>query len=315
MTPDMMPSGMPTVGNPVTAIVPSDGCGKAPPGLNGVQTIQTMGFKPPEAADTKKGAWMYNREYTVRMPTSYDNKKPYNLIFQGMGCNAGTPSLPYNYGNSVDQTAIMVALGLPPSEIGHAEVGTSLRCYDDKDKYSVEIEFYEALYDRLNSQLCFDRNRVFIGGNSSGGWLSNELGCKYAGDEKRPIRAFMPNTGGLPMPDRNRPPCSDKPRSGFWVHERGDQENPFTGTAFAVQEAMKVNKCTMGTSYATATLENYPVPGLGMNTCQKLRGCPDLYPLVVCNLPGNQHGSHNEVVNPGVNTFIKMFSSGIFLTQ
>jgi hypothetical protein len=33
-------------------------------------------------------------------------------------------------------------------------------------------------------------------------------------------------------------------------------------------------------------------------------GCPAAYPLVVCPLPGNQHASHDNVVNPGFAQFI-----------
>ena len=33
------------------------------------------------------------------------------------------------------------------------------------------------------------------------------------------------------------------------------------------------------------------------------------YPLVVCPLPGNGHGSHDAVVNPGAATFITQLAA------
>jgi hypothetical protein len=61
--------------------------------------------------------------------------------------------------------------------------------------------------------------------------------------------------------------------------------------------------------------DNYPIGGGNpATTCKKIRGCPELYPLVVCALPGNGHGSHDGVANPGFATFIKQFSAPPFLT-
>jgi hypothetical protein len=35
---------------------------------------------------------------------------------------------------------------------------------------------------------------------------------------------------------------------------------------------------------------------------------------VVCPLPGNGHGSHDNVTNPGFSAFIKQFLAGAFIT-
>ncbi len=94
--------------------------------------------------------------------------------------------------------------------------------------------FYENLYDALNPMLCFDRNRVFSAGNSSGAYFSNELGCKYAGDALRPVRGVLPNTGGLPTQAQYVPTCTNKPMAGMWVHEVNDQEMPFSGNKVAI---------------------------------------------------------------------------------
>ena len=68
---------------------------------------------------------------------------------------------------------------------------------------------------------------------------------------------------------------------------------------------MQVNSCSIGTTYATAQFDNYPIGGGNPDsTCKKIKGCPADYPLVVCALPLNDHGSHDAVVNPGFATFV-----------
>jgi len=104
------------------------------------------------------------------------------------------------------------------------------------------------------------------------------------------------------------PTCSDSPLAGMWVHETNDSTNPFSGNKVAIARAMSVNGCTIGTSYDTTTFDNYPIGGGNADsTCKKIQGCPALFPLVVCELPGNGHGSHDNVVNPGAAVFISDF--------
>ena len=160
---------------------------------------------------------------------------------------------------------------------------------------------------------------MFAVGNSSGAWFANEVGCKYAGDPTHPIRGIMPNTGGLPNQTAYKPTCTSKPMAGMWSHEIGDTTNPFSGNIYAIDRAMAVNGCTMGNSYATAAFDPFPIPtaagGMDNASCKKMRGCPEIYPLVVCPLPGTGHGSHDNVANYGFPVFLKLFSTGNLITQ
>jgi poly(3-hydroxybutyrate) depolymerase len=272
-----------------------------------------MGTKPAGCADSKCGPWMYTREYFVYLPTGYVNTKAYPLVFEGPGCG-GNGQAVYPLNNNADNTVIRVGLTPPPNAIGHA-TNPNQGCFDDKEgDDSVDWVFYENLWDKLAGLFCFDQNRVFSVGNSSGSWFSNEVGCKYAGDAVHPIRAVMPNTGGLPDQPQYKPTCTTKPMAGMWIHEVGDTTNPFTGNQYAISRAMGVNSCPGG-NYAGAMWDDYPVAGSAPMTCRKMRGCPELYPLVVCPLPGNAHGSHDNVANPGFSSFIKQFSAGAFITQ
>ena len=169
------------------------------------------------------------------------------------------------------------------------------------------------MYDTLTSTLCVDRNRVFASGNSSGGTLANELGCKYAGDALRPIRGIMPNTGGLTTDPKFTPTCTTKPIAGMWMGETGDSTQPWSGSIVAINRAIMVNGCSGG-SWGTTPTANYAVGGGVADTlCQRITGCPALYPLVVCAIPGNQHASHDTIANPGFSTFIKLFGAAPLL--
>jgi poly(3-hydroxybutyrate) depolymerase len=308
----------------ITKVRPSDGCGMAPPaGLNPgtlvKQTIMTAGTKDANCADSKCGAWTDTREYWVKLPTGYDKTKAYPLFFEGPGCGGAGNNL-YNIAE-FDSTVIRV--GLTPSAYWQQYHATNpgQHCFDDKEgDDSVDWVLYEKLYDLFNSTLCFDRNRVFAGGNSSGAWFSNELGCKYAGDPTRPVRAIMPNTGGLPTDPKYVPTCTTKPMAGFWSHQVGDTENPFSGNIVAMNRALQVAGCTSGG--ATETYANggalgdpFTLTNGNATQCKRYKGCPDTTPLVVCPLPGNNHDSNTNTVQPGWAAFVKLFSTGSLISQ
>jgi poly(3-hydroxybutyrate) depolymerase len=294
----------------ITDVVKTAGCGKAFSGQSGAKvTIQTSGVKDADCADKlngvpKCGPWSTPRDYYVYLPQNYDPTHAYTLIFQGPGCGGNGTNV-YSLDNNVNNTAIRVGLTPGPNSLGHA-TNENQGCFDDREgDDSIDFVFYELLFDKLSTEICFDKNRVFASGNSTGGYLANELGCKYAGDPLRPIRGVLVNTGGLPTEPQWTPTCTNAPMAGMWVHEIGDTTQPFNGNKVAIDRAMKVNGCTIGTSYDTAQFDNYPIGGGNLDsTCKKLKGCPALYPLVVCALPGNQHGSHDSIVNPSFATFV-----------
>jgi poly(3-hydroxybutyrate) depolymerase len=309
------------ISSDITKVVAAGaGCGKAAPaalvpGTLVKQTIMTMGTKDANCADSKCGAWTDTREYWVRLPTGYDMNKPYPILFEGPGCGGAGNNL-YNIPifNST-----LIRVGVTPSRYWQAFHATNPNqgCFDDKEgDDSVDWVLYEDLYDLLASTVCFDRNRVFAGGNSSGAWFSNELGCKYAGDAKRPVRGVMPNTGGLPTDPRYVPTCTTNGMAGFWSHETGDTTNPFAGNIVAMNRALNVDSCTpMGVTYMTAMFDPFPIGGGNPDgTCKRYRGCSPLFPLVVCPLPGNSHASHDQVVDPGWPAFLDLFNKAPLLT-
>jgi hypothetical protein len=296
-------------GGAITAVRPSTACNTATAPEDGTYQIMTMGQKTDCARAgcgdlPDDGTWAETREYSIFKPSAYTNATPYTLVFLGPGCGGGSTNI-YSYDNS----DTIIRIGVRPSQDGAIQNshGTNQNqgCFDDKEgDDSVDFVLYEDLYDLLDTQLCFDKNRVFFGGNSSGAWWSNEHGCHYAGDPVRPVRGIMPNTGGLPSEPQFKPTCTNAGMAGMWIHETGDTTNPFSGNIFAINRAMEVNGCQVGQTYDTAEFEmNYLVP-----ECRRILGCDPLYPLVVCPLNGNGHGGHEDVVEPGVAAFLDSFN-------
>jgi hypothetical protein len=304
--------------NDITKVWKSDGFGKAYAGPSGILTLATMGMKAADCAAHLKngtkvcGPWTLDRKFNLILPTPYDPNKSYPMLFEGPGCGGGADSL-YN-GFSAAFTNSIIRVGLQPSRIEAHGTNPGEGCFDDKEgDDSMDWVLYEMLYDKFNADLSFDRNRVFAGGNSSGAWFSNELGCKYAGDAKRPVRGIMPNTGGLPTEAPYVPTCTQAGMAGFWSHEINDGTNPFSGNIVAIDRAMKVNKCAQQ-NYATAQFDPFPLTGGSATACKRIKNCDPMYPLVVCALPGDQHGSHTEIVHPGWPTFMGLFNVAPLLT-
>jgi poly(3-hydroxybutyrate) depolymerase len=312
-------------GPAILAVKKTPGCGVAPNQATGQfvkYTISTSGTKAADCAARNLqgqpvcGPWSVPRDYYVWLPVGYDPNKAYPLVFEGPGCGGnGTSVYPFTNAAgvaSVGNTVIRVGLTPPPNSVGHG-TNPGQGCFDDKEgDDSVDFVFYERLRDTLKNQYCYDDNRVFAAGNSSGSWLANELACKYSGSGPYALRGVVANTGGLPTDPAYKPTCTTNMTSGMWIHEVGDTTNPFAGAKVAINRAMVSNGCST-TNYDTAQFDDYPIGGGNSpSTCKLIRGCPVAYPLVVCALPGNAHGSHDNVVNPGGSVFLSGFSSPPF---
>jgi hypothetical protein len=298
----------------VPNVVPTPGCGRDPGQAAGMLVqgmIQTMGVKSPDCADTQCGAWAYPRYYWMSLPSNYDNTKAYPLVLEGPGCGALGNDLLLN--PALSDAAIRV--GLTPSADAQAfhPVSPGLGCFDDLEgDDSVDWVFYENLYDKLAAEVCFDRNRVFAAGTRSGARMANELGCKYAGDALRPVRGVMTHGPGLPVDTKYQPTCTTKPMAGMWVDQINNPDFVFAETMLAVTRVMGVNGCTIGTSYETAEFEPFPLSFSSSTpdttSCKMVKGCPGLFPLVICPLPiYNTRTDDQNVLVPGWMAFLKLF--------
>lgn len=314
--------------NDPNAVKPTPGCGHAVTQATGefvMYTLPTAGEKAPNCADRLVngglvcGPWTLERTYFLWLPPGYDKDKAYPIVFQGPGCGGEGTSVyslsPTNdeVGVGVDGSVIRVGLRPPPNSIGHGTVPNQ-GCFDDREgDDSVDMVFYETLVDKLRGELCFDQNRIYVSGNSSGSWLANELACKYAGNEQGyAIRAVATNTGGLPIEPQYSPTCTDAALAGVWVYEVDDSIGPIPNK-YAIKRAMHVNGCPSSDydeAFLSKQFEPFPIGGGNPDdTCKRLTGCRDAGPLVVCALPGVGHGSHDAVANAAFATLFKALAA------
>lgn len=318
----------------IRSVWPSLGCGKDYTGPLGQKiTIPTSGVKAPNctahmADGTKRcGPWgqasstwqksPLGRDYWVYLPANYDTSgEPPPLVLEGPGCGGSGGGI-YTLPGAKD-SVIRIGISPPDRTVGHA-TNPEEGCFDDREgDDSLDFVFYEALYDELNEALCFDRNRVFAVGDSSGASLANELGCKYAGDvHGRPVRGIVSKSGLLPTEAEYAPACTTQPMAGLWLYNADEVGNPAPQPNNAVGRAMQVNGCTgavdMNDAIAKGLVQNFPVGGAtDSDVCKLIQGCPELYPLVVCSLPPQHQQSFNYIVEPAASTFLKLFLAAPF---
>ena len=155
--------------------MPSAGCGMAAP-MAGMLSIDVMGT---------------SRQYILALPSNYDSKMPYRLIFAWHGLGGSAQQVASNwYGlksQSANSAIFVAGQGLDTmTSVGNGPGWANTNGQD--------VAFVKALYAQLQGQLCFDQSRVFSVGMSYGGIMSDTLGCQM-GDV---FRAIAPMSGAGP---------------------------------------------------------------------------------------------------------------------
>jgi poly(3-hydroxybutyrate) depolymerase len=168
-------------------------------------------------------------------------------------------------------------------------------------KMNPELPYFRTVLADVESKLCVDRARVFLGGNSSGAWETLTLGCGAA----NLVRGIVTLEGGL----RNTQPECTGPVAALMVVGGVDGTNPIgplvkdtgglsadqvnstiadedsNGSAPARDAILARNQC-VGT--ATAPYDSsYP-------DCVQYTGCPPEYPVVWCEIPTCAHICSND---------------------
>ncbi len=137
-----------------------------------------------------------------------DSRSPRGTIF---ACNASP--------GPVGPICTAEAFDYPtPPECGEASECDWCSCYDD-------VGFIEALLDKLESNLCIDRDRVFATGISNGGMFVHRLGCDLPGR----FAAIAPVAGTLAK-GFNCAPGPETPMSMMNIYATADDTVPFDGT-------------------------------------------------------------------------------------
>ena len=121
---------------------------------------------------------------------------------------------------------------------------------------------------------------------------------------------MLSNDGGLPTQPQCAPTCTSKGLAGFWVYMPDTTSGqPFVSDLSAIARAIVVDKCDPVASYDVPGGADFPIGGgNAASTCNLLKGCGPLFPLVVCPLKFTSHSPNAAVVNPGYSTFIRLIS-------
>ncbi len=201
------------------------------------------------------------REYIVKLPTGYDPKHPYRLIFAFHGrqysaqsvADGGPPGSGPYYGieSEANGTAIFVA----PQAL-------SSSWNPDAD-----LAFVTAMVSRFESELCIDENRIFSTGFSMGAIMTIAIGCSQA----NVFRAIAPMSGSL-----QGGTCAGSQAIAYWAsHGTNDPTIPIANGEAARDVFVTRNGCDK-----TGTTTGSPTG------CVNYTGCDDGYPTTWCTFDG-----------------------------
>lgn len=265
----------------LTVVKKTPGCGMAAMGGGDWMPFDTMVPIPPNHEGPGGDG---RRRYFVKLPAGYDANKVYKLVIGGSSCvNQQARPAPIDFAGVTAAAGGVIQIS-PIVEPGVMQEGSYV-CYDDKDTNSIEYGLIEKMLKEVGDKFCYDQNKVFVQGHSSGGWYSNMMGCVYGGTL---IRAMSSNGGGLVDEPGVTPPCKSTPTAGMWIHPMSDPEEP-AATKRALDRALKVNKCEGGgAAGAWQSAPSEPYTANGAVGCRKYK-CPAAFPVVFCQ-PAGGHG-------------------------
>lgn len=229
------------------SMAPSAGCERTGAGESGRFAIDVAGT---------------SREYILSLPSDYDPKHPYRIIFGWHGrmydaewVANGEPPLTGPY-FGIEAEANGEAIFVAPQALS-----TGWSNEDGRD-----IAFVRAMLSQLESELCIDRRRIFSTGFSFGAMLTMSIGCEMADV----FRAIAPMSGSL----GNGCPAPGRPIAYFATHGLSDTTiRPEQGEA-ARDEFRERNHC--GASSRETDRAG----------CIEFEECDEGYPVVWCAFDG-----------------------------
>jgi len=125
------------------------------------------------------------REYRLSVPADYVPGEPLPLIFVLNGVGGTGPQAQQFFQVETGHRAIFVY----PTSLPNDEAGGSIAW--DFSLNGVDVPFFDEMVSLVNESYCVDTSRIFVLGASSGGIMSNKLGC-FRGDV---FRAIAPSSG------------------------------------------------------------------------------------------------------------------------
>lgn len=235
------------------------GSGGAPSGGDAPRPSAGCGKAPGQTGSAGSPLNVANHQYYFKLPMTYDNSKPYPLlyVFHPSGNdidwaekNAGFEATPAR------QNAIIVY----PKSAGNGWE-------------QVDIALFDPLHKQLTDNYCVDLARVFATGESSGGDYASVLGCEKA-DKVRAVgpTAAKPMSGvGLNPSTRT---CTGK-TTAYVIHGKADS---VVGAQAGIQTRdfhLAKNNCGTMTTPVAGYTDN-------LSNCVQYQGCDEGYPVFWC---------------------------------
>jgi poly(3-hydroxybutyrate) depolymerase len=246
-------------------VTPSAGCGMA-----AGQALSTWVEQP------KLSVNGVDRQWWVWLPTDYNPKRAYPLVFTFHGCGSPDNIVPIQKYTGAD--AIVVR--------GTGITGGCWTYGANGD----DVKFFDAMLADVMAKRCMDSSRVFATGYSSGSWLINTLDC-VRGDK---LRATATVSGGVAISTTN---CKGE-YGRMFIHDMQDPANPWVadGDQAELARVSKNNHCMT----TVPPVPENPAP------CARYQGCDPGYPVVMCPTMGMGHNRRDDIAP---SAFWKFFSS------
>jgi poly(3-hydroxybutyrate) depolymerase len=245
--------GAGTAGGGGTSGAPGAGCGKSPGLTSGRASIDVNGTM---------------REYILRVPDDYEPNRPYRLIF-GWHQLAGSAESIANRGyyGLEEPSAGQAILVAPDGLVGNDNGDRGWWNNDGED-----VDFYRAMLDRFDSELCIDRNRIFSTGFSFGAMFSFTLACT----PDSMTRAIAPQAGSA------FGGCGNATQPVAVLAFVGVNDSLLSGHRQAVNTFVERNGCSgepieMPMSWCDG-LDTNNLPCV----CVNYQNCDQTYPVISC---------------------------------
>jgi poly(3-hydroxybutyrate) depolymerase len=225
---------------------PSDGCGKDPPTLKSAIVGQAT------PVNTISGS----RQFLVRWPTNYDNKKAYPLHI-GLHGHGGDLSE-----NGKDNFGLW-------SLSKNTVIFVTLAAVSGNWDGPTDLAYADAVLKQVESELCIDTSRVMMEGFSQGGAMAWYI----TGSRPGVYRAVVGHSGGGVSGIPTLSPVA-------YLGTLGTSDVSGNSQATQTDQFAKVDGCT---------IETLPTATTGKHVCTPYKGCKDGFPVTWCSYDGG-HG-------------------------
>jgi poly(3-hydroxybutyrate) depolymerase len=195
-----------------------------------------------------------SRQFLVRWPSNYDNKKPYPLHIGLHGANGNLSE------NGKDNFGLW-------SLSKDGMIFVTLAAVGGLWSAQTDLAYADAVIKQVESELCIDTSRVFLEGFSMGAAMSWYL----TGSRPGVFRAVVGHSGGGVG---GAPAFQPVAYWGSLGTGEGGGQNTQT------DQFAKANGCTIDTLPRAAT---------GSHVCTPYKGCKEGFPTVWCSYDGG-HG-------------------------